>query len=170
MKSKAIAALSAGLAGGVILAAYDLITLALSLVFLYMNNKGVETVTGVCGCLSYPVAIAVALGVGVLAVMWAKNVLTTLADAAIAAALAGALAGLIYGVVSVAVAFLVPLIVSSSVADSTDYVGSLAVGSFFGVASGVENLCCCAPMWLVAIAILAAIGGVIYASVKLKLQ
>jgi hypothetical protein len=104
----------------------------------------------------------------VLAVIWAKG-LDKLTDAAVVAALAGALAGLIYGVVNVIIAFLRPVIEFGTMVDSSDIVGGIALGSLFGGAGGVGT-CLCAPVWLIVIAVVAAIGGAVYASMKLNLK
>ncbi len=168
MQAKYIAAISAGIVGGVLLAVYAIVAFVLELVNWSMSVPGVGTAAGACGCLTIPAILVIALAAGVLAVMWAKG-LEKLADAAIIAALAGALAGLIYGVVMVVIAFLRPVIEFGTAVDTSDLAGGLALGSLFGGASGVGT-CCCAPVWLLIIAIVAAIGGAVYASVKLKLK
>jgi hypothetical protein len=168
MQSKYIAAITAGIVGGILLAAYAIIGFVLELAAWNMSIPGVGAASGACGCLLIPAILVIALATGVLAVMWAKG-LEKLADAAIIAALAGALAGLIYGVIAVIIAFLRPVIEFGTSVDSSDLVGGLALGSLFGAGGGVLA-CVCAPVWLVAVAIVAAIGGAIYASLKLKLK
>ena len=168
MKSKYIAALSAGIVGGVLLAAYAVLLFAVELVAWYGYLPGTGA-TALCGCLFYVYFLVIGLLTGVLAVMWAKGVLAKLVDAIIISALAGALAGLIYGVINVVIAFIRPLIESYAYLDSSSYAGGLALGSMFGAGSGVLA-CLCAPVWLIAVAIVAAIGGAVYAVVKLKLQ
>jgi hypothetical protein len=168
MQSKHIAALTAGIVGGILLAAYAIVGFVLELAAWNAWVPGINTVSGACGCLAIPAILVLALATGVLAVMWAKG-LEKLADAAIVAALAGTLAGLIYGVVNVAIAFLRPVIEFGTAVDSTDIVGGVALGSLFGAGGGVLA-CICAPVWLIFVAIVAAIGGAIYASLKLKLK
>jgi hypothetical protein len=168
MQSRYIAALTAGIVGGVLLAGYLAVSFILELIAWNAWVPGIGAASGACGCLTLPAILVISLATGAMAVMRAKD-LTKLTDAAIVSALSGALAGLIYGVVNVIIAFLRPVIEFGTSVDSSDIVGSIAVGSLFGGAGGVGT-CLCAPIWLIIIAVVAAIGGAIYASVKLKLK
>ncbi len=168
MQSRYIAALTAGIVGGVLLAGYLVIGFILELGAWFAWVPGIGTASGACGCLTLPAVLVLALATGALAVMWAKG-LDKLSDAAMIAALAGALAGLIYGVVNVVIAFLRPVIEFGASVDSSDILGGIALGSIFGGAGGVGT-CLCAPVWLILIAVVAAIGGAIYGSMKLKLK
>ncbi len=168
MRSRYIAALTAGIVGGVLLAGYLVVSFILELAAWNAWVPGIGTASNACGCLTLPAILVLALVTGVLAVMRAKD-LEKLTDAAIVSALAGALAGLIYGVVNVLIAFLRPVIEFGTSVDASDLAGGIALGSLFGGAGGVGT-CCCAPIWLLIVAIVAAIGGAIYGSVKLKLK
>src|SRR5512146_490073 len=168
MRSRYIAALTAGIVGGVLLAGYLAVSFILELAAWNAWVPGVGTASNACGCLTLPAILIISLATGVLAVMRAKD-LVKLSDAAIVSALAGALAGLIYGVVNVIIAFLRPVIEFGTSVDSSDIMGGIALGSIFGGAGGVGT-CLCAPVGLILIAVVAAIGGAIYASVKLNLK
>lgn len=169
MQSRYVAAISAGIVGGVLLAGYAIVSFVLSLIAYNAWVPGINMLSGVCGCLLIPAVIVLAAITGVLAVMWAKAGLAKLADAAVIAAVAGAIAGLIYAVIKVVIAFLTPILMFGTAVDTSDLASGVALGGLFGAGSGVLA-CICAPLWLIAIAIVAAIGGAIYGSVKLKLN
>ncbi len=163
MQAKYNAAIKAGVIGGLVLAAYAVLQVVIGIL------PGVNVLTTVCGCLLIPFVIAIAVVTGALAVKYGAGAITRWADALVAAAVAGAIAGVIYGVVIVVVAFVSPLLNISSYTDTTDIGAELASNLGVSAIAGTAT-CLCAVVWLVAIIILAVIGGAIWGALKLKLS
>ena len=103
----------------------------------------------------------------------AKSLVVKLDEAAVVGAIAGAIAGLIGTVIQVIDAIVTPVAVKCVVIFELlslwyDYgVGSSALSMFTGVVGAVI---CCGPMLIIVGAILAAIGGAIYAVAVLKVK
>jgi hypothetical protein len=164
MESKYVEAIKAGIIGGVILAALELISnLASLLNFIKVEDiptgatpeltGAVMTAAafGCCICLLYIVVLA---GTGALAVRMNKGLLRDLNDAVANSAFAGAVAGLIWGVIGVILGILSPLI-KPEYTSATSKLG----GSLF---SGICGVICCLPAALVIGAVIAIVGGAIY--------
>ncbi|HEY3421929.1 MAG TPA: hypothetical protein VGK13_02140 [Methanocellaceae archaeon] len=163
-------AIKAGVIGGVILAACMLVTLLIDII--NSNTYVGLTGLGLVGCCVFILEIIVLLGTGALAVQMAKSLVVKLDEAAVVGAIAGALAGLIGTVMQVIVAIVRPWVTNvSSYSDVYNYsqygVGSSALSMFTGVVGAVI---CCGPMLIIAGAIIAAIGGAIYAVAVLKVK
>lgn len=169
MEEKFIAAIKGGVIGGVLLAAYAVVQLVVNVINWNMAIPGIGVASTVCGCLSWLVLLVVGVGTGALAVMFGAKALTKLVDAIVASAVAGAIAGIIYAVVIVVIAFIEPFLGFSTYAYTSDIASDLA-GSALGSAFLGSVTCLCAPVYVIAIAILAVIGGAIYAALKLKLS
>ncbi len=164
MEARYNAAIKAGVIGGVILAAYAVLTLVAAVL-------SIGIISGACGCLFYPFILIVGAGTGALAVMYGANVITKWMDAVVTSAVAGAIAGVIFGVVYVVVQFLTPLVAAgtSAITSGTSDIGSQLAGSAGLSALTGGCACVCGIVWLAVIIILAVIGGLIYAALKLKL-
>jgi hypothetical protein len=172
MELKYMQAIKAGIIGGVILAVCMLVTLLLDIINSH-NYVGL-TGTGMVGCCVFIFEIIALLGTGALAVQMAKSLVLKLDEAAVVGALAGALSGLIGTIMRVVIAVVRPWLVNtSSYTDIYNYsqydygVGTSALSMLTGVVGAVV---CCGPMLIITGAILAAIGGAIYAVAVLKVK
>jgi len=171
MEPKYVEAIKAGIIGGVILAALQVVNTALTLLNVVNVDKfstdpnaaingglglGIAAI-GCCLCLLY---ILVLGGTGALAVRMTRMMLRDLNDAIITSALAGAVAGIIWGVIAAILSMLQSLV-------KPDYSGALSGvgGSLF---AGVCGIICCLPIGLVIGIILAIVGGAIYYSLAPK--
>ena len=172
MEAKYIQAIKAGVIGGVILAVCMLATLFIDIAnsnsYVYSGLTGL----GLANCCIFIVEIIVLAGTGALAVQMAKSLVVKLDEAAVVGAAAGAVAGLIGTVMQVISAVVRPWLSNvSSYADYYPYnsygIGSSTLSMFGGL---VGAACCCGPMLIIIGAILAAIGGAIYAVAVLKVK
>ena len=163
MEPKYVEVIKAGIIGGIILAALELISNIVSLLKVVrvedLPTEANPTLTGAvitvalfgcCICILYIVVLA---GTGALAVRMSKGLLRDMNDAVISSALAGAVAGLIWGVVSVVLRFLVSIVNSENTTIATKF------GE--GIASGTCGVCCL-PVEIIIGAIIALIGGALY--------
>lgn len=177
MEAKYIHALKAGIIGGVIVAACVLLTFIIDVITSRSIALGA---LGLVTCCVWIVMVVVLAGTGALAVFMAKGTIVKLEEALIIGAMAGAIAGLIATVMEVAEAIVRPWLINS--ASVLNYYSSsypeLSRYSQYGIGSNLRQstwdviggLCCCGPAFIIIGAILAAIGGAIYASLKLKLK
>lgn len=175
MEAKYIQAIKAGIIGGVILAVCMLATLFIDIInsnaYVYSGLTGL----GLLSCCIFIVEIIVLVGTGALAVQMAKSLVVKLDEAAVVGAAAGAVAGLIGTVIQVISAVVRPWLSNvSSYANYYNYypyntygIGSSTLSMFGGLVGAV---CCCGPMLIIVGAILAAIGGAIYAVAVLKVK
>jgi hypothetical protein len=172
MEPKYQEAIKAGIIGGVLLAALELISTLFSLLKLVkvedIPTGTTPTLTGAmmgaalfgcCICILYIVVLA---GTGAMAVRMGKGLFRDLNDAVVSSAFAGAVAGLIWGVSSVVLGFLREIIDP----------GNATVASKFGsgFVSGICGVICCLPAEIIIGAIIALIGGAIYYELAGKKQ
>lgn len=171
MEAKYTQAIKAGIIGGVILAACMLVNL-----FIEIINTDISAFTGLglLSCCIFLVEIIVLLGTGALAVKMATSLVAKLDESLIVGGMAGAIAGLIGTIIQVVGAVIRPwLSNTSSYMNYYNYypydygVGSSVLSMFGGV---VGAACCCGPMLIIIGAVIAAIGGAIYAVVVLKIK
>lgn len=172
MEAKYLQAIKAGVIGGVVLAVCMLVTLFIDIINsnTYVGLNGL----GLVSCCIFLLEIIVLLGTGALAVQMAKSLVVKMDEAAVVGAIAGALAGLIGTIMQVVLAVVRPWLVNtSSYSDLYNYsqydygIGTSALSMLTGVVGAVI---CCGPMLIIAGAILAAIGGAIYAVAVLKIK
>jgi len=162
MEAKYNAAIKAGVIGGVLLAVYAVIMFVINLITWNAWVPGLGILQTGCGCLFWPVIIVIGAGTGALAVKFAASLLTKLTDAIIVSAASGAIAGLIYAVIAIVTNIITPLL--------TSYYTDLGLGGLGG--SAFAGICgiLCLPVYIIIVAILAAIGGAIYGALQLKLK
>ena len=168
MEAKYLQAIKAGVIGGVILAVCMLVTLFIDIINsnTYVGLNGL----GLVGCCIFLLEIIVLLGTGALAVQMAKSLVVKMDEAAVVGAIAGALAGLIGTIMQVVLAVVRPWLVNtSSYSDLYNY--SQFDNGVISTLGGVGiSIICCGPVLIIAGAILAAIGGAIYAVAVLKVK
>jgi hypothetical protein len=143
-------AITAGIIGGVVLAVLAIVALAFQVVL--------GRFSGLPGgsCCFWLLSLLVMLGVGAFAVYYARPGLYKILDAAVVSLVAGAVAGAIDGVVQVVVSMLSP-----------GYFGSIT-----GLVGYEVRAVICAPVtiicYMIVVAIVAAIGGLVYAALIAK--
>jgi hypothetical protein len=169
MEAKYMQAIKAGIIGGVILAVCMLVTLFLDIIRsnTYVGLNGL----GLVGCCIFIFEIILLVGTGALAVQMARSLVVKLDEAAVIGAIAGALAGLIGTIMQVIVAVVRPWLTNVSAYSSfspSDY--GIGASTFSMLTGVVGAAICCGPMLIIAGAILAAIGGAIYAVAVLKVK
>ena len=144
-------AITAGIIGGIVLAALAFI----SLVFQIVMGMFSGVFSGLC-CF-WLLELIVMLGVGALTVSFARHRIHNILDAVVTSLLAGAVAGAIDGVMQVIVAMIRPGF----------------SGSIFGFVGREVTTIICAPVTIIAyivfVAIIAAIGGALYGALVAKL-
>ena len=164
MEPKYVEAIKAGIIGGIILAALELISNIVSLLRIIkaedLPTEANPALTGAvvaailfgcCICILYIVVLA---GTGAMAVSMSKGLLRDLNDAVVNSAFAGAVAGLIWGVASVVLGFLSSIINPDNATVASKFGG--------GIAKGICGIICCLPAEIVIGAVIALIGGAIY--------
>jgi hypothetical protein len=151
MESSYNHAISAGIVGGIVLAVLAFINLALQIVMGSFSGVIVDS------CCYWLLSLLVMLGVGALAVMFARHRLHSILDAVVVSLLAGGVAGAIDGVVRVFVDMLRPTF----------------SGSLWGFVGREATTLICAPVTIVAyiviVAILAAVGGALYGALVARI-
>ena len=178
MEAKYIQAIKAGVIGGVILAVCMLVRLFIDIINTnnassYVSgiyNPGIMTGLaglGLVSCCVFLVEIVVILGTGALAVMMAKSLIVKMDEAFVVGAVAGAVAGLFGTVIQVLGAIVTPWLTHATYMDYYYSYGSGILSTLGGV--GISILCC-GPVLIIVGAILAGIGGAIYAAVVLKIK
>lgn len=165
MEEKFIAAIKGGVIGGILLAAYVVVQLVINVINWNMAIPGIGIASTICGCLSWPMLLVIGIGTGALAVWFGAKALTKLVDGIVASAVAGAIAGIIYAVTKVVIAFITPFLGFNMSDIAADLAGNALGSAFLG-----SLTCLCAPVYVIAIIILAVIGGAIYGALKLKLS
>jgi hypothetical protein len=170
MESKYVEAIKAGIIGGVILAALELLSNLGSLLNIIkvedLPTEANPTITGAvmaaavfgcCICFLYLIVLA---ATGAIAVRMTKGSLRDLSDAVVNAAFAGAVAGLLWGVISIILRILTDII-SPNHATLASKFGTSA-------ASGICGVICCLPAQIIIGAVIALIGGAIYYELSSK--
>ena len=177
MEAKYVQAIKAGIIGGVILAVCMLVNMFIGIINSN-SYSGVPDISaglmglGLLSCCIFLVEIVILAGTGALAVQMAKSLVVKLDEAAVVGAIAGAIAGLIGTVIQVISAVVTPWL--SNVSSYSNYYpyGNYGLGSStFSMVTGlVGAVICCGPVLIIVGAILAAIGGAIYAVAVLKVK
>jgi hypothetical protein len=162
MEPKYVEAIKAGVIGGVILAALQLVQTLLSLLNVvrvenisttdpWASITGVGLAVGAINCCICLLFIVVLAATGAMAVRMTRGMLRDLNDAIIGSAVAGAVAGVIWGVLA-AILGMVSNLINPNV----------TTGFGFSLLSGICGILCCLPIGLIIGVILAVVGGAIY--------
>jgi len=162
MEEKYSHAIKAGVIGGVLFIIISVISLAGDLL-------DINAIKLAIGCLVLLLAIIIAAGTGALAVRFARSSLLNMTDALVVAGAAGLIAGVIYAVMRVIVGFLNAIMVRKEVNDIISSYGLPSSYANYSFLSGWAGQCCCAPFVIIAVIIVAVIGGALYAALIAKI-
>lgn len=152
-------AIKAGIIGGIILAFFVFLNIGTDII-----STNVNEVVGIFGCCIFLAEIIIMVGLGALAAHYAATELRSLRDGAFVGGIAGLIAGIIMSIAEAIGAFLQPL-VNPAMLDKIPGIGSEVIS----VLAGGMAIICCAPVIVIICIVLGAVGGAIYASLKLHL-